>query len=743
MAKKLVQITYVVSDAALLKSEKALKDNEAAAKRADQQINKFGKDAEKAGNNASKSFLNLGTVWKSLIAIGITTFMANLARRTFELGVQQEQLNIAFSTFLGSGERAKKLLQELTKFAIVTPFTPDQVNNAAKALLAFGVQGEQIIPTLKMLGDVSAGTGKDLTEMAIIFGQIRSTGRLMGQDLLQLINAGFNPLQVISEKTGKSVKALKEEMEKGLISFDMVSDAFKTATSEGGLFFNLMEKQSQSVGGLLSTVSGNIDELLKNIFTATSGPIKEFTQQLVELSEGLLAASKSAETWADEKKAMEVESLVSQFKAFASAFNDLNRAQDVNNQLLDQELVRLRKQKEEMETGVIPVNEELYNQILERISQIDRERVAVREYIAEVDKAKEAEKNKKNAAAAEEHAKALAKLRKEYHQNALEIMRRPPQEEGEPPGFGVDNLFGGFLSPEQRRMLEDDTKTTLQNIEDANQRSLDNQVNQELLATQRKDAIRQQSFNLAINLLSQLGQALIKEGESEIDAVNDKYDELEEKAKQDEETRLAIAGDSAKAREAVRKDSDRREKELDKQKERDLDEARKRQAKKEQEIAIKRMIVENALNAVKALGTPPVPNFAAAGLALAYGAGSVIIAKTVGFKDGVIDLQGPGTGTSDSIPARLSRGESVITAEATQRSRSLLEAIQEKRIDDRVLRKLAVNGGSTINNFDDTRMVKELQQMNGTDYYERGHRMIKKVRKGESLTEHVHTKYHG
>lgn len=255
---------------------------------ASKDLDKFGKEAKKASNesnNFGKSLTGLSGPLKLIAGLGIGAGLVSLGKTIFDLGVKQEQLNIAFSTFLGSADKARALISDLNEFAIVTPFTPDQVNNAAKALLAFGVAGDEIIPTLKQLGDVSAGTGKDLTEMAVIFGQIRSTGRLMGQDLLQLINAGFNPLQVISEKTGKSVAALKKEMEQGKISFEQVADAFKTATSEGGLFFNLMEKQSVSIGGLVSTIAGNIEEGFKNIFSQTQGPLKDFIDQLVRLSE--------------------------------------------------------------------------------------------------------------------------------------------------------------------------------------------------------------------------------------------------------------------------------------------------------------------------------------------------------------------------------------------------------------------------------------------------------------------------
>jgi tape measure domain-containing protein len=689
MAKKLIQVVYQVNDAALLKAAGSLAANEAAAKKADEQVKKYGQDAKKAGDDASKSFLNLKNIWGGLVAVGITAFFAGLAKKAFELGVKQEQLNIAFATFLGSGERAKKLLADLNKFALVTPFTPDQVNGAAKALLAFGVQGEKIIPTLKLLGDVSAGTGKDLTEMAVIFGQIKSTGRLMGQDLLQLINAGFNPLQIISEKTGKSVKLLKEEMEKGLISFDMVEKAFKDATSAGGLFFNLMEAQSQSVGGLLSTVEGNIDEILKNLFTATSGPIKDFVNQLVEMSTAFLRLSESEEQTFTREQTEKMAASLEEFKKFAEAFDSMEEARISNEKTLNQEIDDLRDRNKEL-LREEDLNKELINSNNRKIAARFLEIKAVQQYFEELKKGDEAEKTKKVNAELERQALALARLKK------LKLDFVKEDDIPSDVGFGIENLIG--LPPEWQTKLDEVNKELNKELED--QQKTEVEINAEGLRQKlkdeedyqkRKEAIQRQAFQMGVDLVR---EALMLSLES------------------------SQEGEKA------------------------LTEAQIRQAKKEKELAIKRMLIDTAINSVKALGTPPVPNFGAAALALAFGLGSVNIARGIGgFKDGVIGLEGPGTGRSDSIPAYLSKGESVITADATNRSRSLLEAINDHKIDDRILSKLKVSKEGVTVISDNKEVVEELKNSR-TDYYEQGYHIIKKIRKSETLTQHMRGKYH-
>lgn len=182
-----------------------------------------------------------------------------------KLGGELETTKIQFNTMLQSAEKGQKMLDQLNEFANFTPFSNQKVQQSGRTLLAFGMEAKNVLPTMKMLGDVSAGTGKDLRELSVIYGQIRGANRLMGGDLLQLINAGFNPLEIISKKTGKTQAELKKEMGKGLISFEMVKDAFKTATSEGGMFNNMTIKLANSFEGKVSTALGKGRFLLSKI----------------------------------------------------------------------------------------------------------------------------------------------------------------------------------------------------------------------------------------------------------------------------------------------------------------------------------------------------------------------------------------------------------------------------------------------------------------------------------------------
>lgn len=180
--------------------------------------------------------------------------LLSAGKQAVSLAADLQQTKVGFEVMLGSAEKATEMIGNIRAMSKVTPFETSHLLKASETLLGFGVAGERIMPTLKMLGDVARGDSERLRAVSLAFAQIQAAGRLMGQDLLQLVNAGFNPLQQISQETGKSLAVLKKEMEAGAISADMVSDAFKRATSEGGPFYKMMERMSKTFNGMVSTL---------------------------------------------------------------------------------------------------------------------------------------------------------------------------------------------------------------------------------------------------------------------------------------------------------------------------------------------------------------------------------------------------------------------------------------------------------------------------------------------------------
>lgn len=235
--------------------------------------NGFQSGTKKIGDQSGK-ITETVTKWAKRGAMAIGTAITGAMVSGVKYNAQMEQYYQSFKTMLGSTEKATQHMKMLKKFAAETPFEMSDLAKASQTLLAFGEDASNVKGDLKMLGDISLGNKEKFSALALVFGQVKSQGKLMGQDLLQMINAGFNPLQIISKKTGQSVSELKDEMAKGNITFDMVSDAMKTATSAGGQFNDAMKTQSKTAAGLWSTLKDNVHEKLGESMEGVSNIIK-------------------------------------------------------------------------------------------------------------------------------------------------------------------------------------------------------------------------------------------------------------------------------------------------------------------------------------------------------------------------------------------------------------------------------------------------------------------------------------
>ena len=159
----------------------------------------------------------------------------------------------------------------MKEFAVKTPLQLNDIAGAAQTLLGFGISAEKIMPILRQLGDVSMGNAERFKSLSLAFAQATSAGKLQGQDLLQMINAGFNPLNEIAKKTGKSISKLKDDMSKGKISAQDLADALASATAQGGQFYGMLEKQSKGIEGALSNLEGAWNDALNEIGASSQG----------------------------------------------------------------------------------------------------------------------------------------------------------------------------------------------------------------------------------------------------------------------------------------------------------------------------------------------------------------------------------------------------------------------------------------------------------------------------------------
>lgn len=243
-----------------------------------------GKAADQAQKKVTSSMESIGSAVKNAaLTFGLTQTLL----RGLDFNKAAESAQISFGVMLGSTEKAKAMLTDLKQYADTTPLEFKDIRAATQTMLQFGISGKDSLVYLKQLGDVSGGDAEKLKSLTLAFSQVSSAGKLQGQDLLQLINAGFNPLKEISERTGVSMAKLKDEMAAGNISFKMVEESFKNVTSEGGLFFGMLDKNSKSLAGVQSTLNDATDTLLGKITEAFLPAIKSISLFLIDLFNGI------------------------------------------------------------------------------------------------------------------------------------------------------------------------------------------------------------------------------------------------------------------------------------------------------------------------------------------------------------------------------------------------------------------------------------------------------------------------
>lgn len=245
-------------------------DNAALLRQAEEAKGAFrdiSKTASEESGKIDNAFKNIG---KAVAGYFSVKAAADFGKQIVKVRGEIESLEVSFKTLLGDEKKAVALMADIRKFAASTPMQMNDLAAGAQTLLGFNIEAEKVMPTLQALGDISMGDSQKFNSLTLAFAQMSSTGKLMGQDLLQMINAGFNPLVQIAERTGKSVGELKEEMSQGKISVEMVTQAFMDATAEGGKFHGMLEKRSQGIN-----VQGALNDMLNDLGEKMQEPVTD------------------------------------------------------------------------------------------------------------------------------------------------------------------------------------------------------------------------------------------------------------------------------------------------------------------------------------------------------------------------------------------------------------------------------------------------------------------------------------
>lgn len=268
--------------------EKGLKSLNSDFKKLEKSTTKITDKLSKGLTSIGKAATKAGTV----LTAGLTTPIIALGTAGVKYNAQMEDFEANLTTLLGDADKAKDMLADLKEMANTTPFETSDLLEATQMMLGFGLQANKTKGYLQTLGDISMGNNEKLMSLTRAFSQIGAAGKATMEDINQMIDAGFNPLQIISESTGKSMADLREEVSDGKISFEDIANAMQIATSEGGRYYNAMEKASQTMNGKMSTAMdalktalGDLTQSLLPIVTKAVEKITEWANSFTNLDQ--------------------------------------------------------------------------------------------------------------------------------------------------------------------------------------------------------------------------------------------------------------------------------------------------------------------------------------------------------------------------------------------------------------------------------------------------------------------------
>jgi tape measure domain-containing protein len=239
---------------------------------------KFSNTIVSSTDKAKNSFMSLGEVIKSSLAFGAVYQGLALVKQGFDAvvggGIQfnanMQENEIAFTQMLGSAEKAKAMLADLTQFAATTPFELPQVEDAAKKLLAFGFQAEQIRPMLTAIGDAAAGLGlgaAGIDRITLALGQMQAKTKVQSDEMLQLVEAGIPAWDILSKAMGVPTAQLQKMVSDGVVPADKAIQALVAGMEQR--FPHMMDAQSKSFSGLMSNLKDNLSQTFGTIMKPT------------------------------------------------------------------------------------------------------------------------------------------------------------------------------------------------------------------------------------------------------------------------------------------------------------------------------------------------------------------------------------------------------------------------------------------------------------------------------------------
>lgn len=240
------------------------KESDDSAKQVDDLSKKMG-DADGASKNLNDGFTVLKGTMANLASQAISKVVdgfKGLVGGAVDYQKSMEYYTTSFTVMTGSADKASETVKKLADIGAKTPFDMPQLADATSLLMNYGFSADDAVDSMMMLGDISQGNADKLDSISRAYGKMSSAQKVSLEDINMMIDAGFNPLQEISEHTGESMQSLYDRISKGKMSVDEITESMKRSTSEGGKYFKSMDSQSQTLDGRLSTLSDTINSKL-------------------------------------------------------------------------------------------------------------------------------------------------------------------------------------------------------------------------------------------------------------------------------------------------------------------------------------------------------------------------------------------------------------------------------------------------------------------------------------------------
>lgn len=244
-------------------------------------VGKMGGAFAGAGKAAAAAFAGVGAIAVAGGGIGL------------KIASDMQQAQIAFTTMLGSADAAKAHLETLKQFAAATPFELPGLVQASEKLVAFGWTAQDSVKTLKATGDVAAGMNlgqEGIDRITTALGQMKAKGKVSGEELMQLNEAGINGFELLASATGKPVPELQKMVSEGKVSADVFINAFNNMQGPLAKFNGLMDAQSRTIAGMWSTLKDTFNQGLATMAQPLADQLTAVFPQVLQSVQSIMTA---------------------------------------------------------------------------------------------------------------------------------------------------------------------------------------------------------------------------------------------------------------------------------------------------------------------------------------------------------------------------------------------------------------------------------------------------------------------